>query len=197
MKQDLEILQGKTFSYLVRWETAPIVYKAITGITKAAPCVLTVTGHGVPDGWRVAVISVKGMTEINATNDPPKDSEYEIATVVDANTIELNKVSSANYKAYTSGGYVMYNTPVDLTGFTARMTIKDKVGGTELMALTTGNGRIVIDEANFKITLLVSATDTAAIAWKKGVYDLELESPTGVVTSLMDGKITVSLEVTT
>ena len=32
--QDLTIKQGKTFSKVIRWESAPLVYKAITAITK-------------------------------------------------------------------------------------------------------------------------------------------------------------------
>jgi len=196
IKKDLTILQGRTFSYPLKWEIEPIVYKPITGITQAAPCVVTAVGHGLPDGWRVVVVSVKGMTQINAST-PPKDSEYVVAKVLTVDTIELNTVNAAEYKAYTSGGYVQYNTPQDLTGYVARMSIKDKVGGTELMALDTTNLRILIDNTTKTIKLDIDALDTAAITWKKGVYDLELESPAGVVTALMFGNVTVTNEVTT
>jgi hypothetical protein len=136
------------------------------------------------------------MTQINASN-PPKDSEYVPATVLTAGTIELNTVNAAEYKAYISGGYVQYNTPQDLTSYVARMSIKDKVGGTELMALTTANSRILIDNTTKTITLEIDAVDTAAITWKAGTYDLELESPSGVVTALMYGAVKVTKEVTT
>jgi len=196
IKKDLTILQGKTFEFPLRWEISPVIYKPITAITQAAPCIVTATGHGVPDGWRVAIVSVKGMTQINASN-PPKDSEYVVAKVLTADTIELNTVNAAEYKAYTSGGYVQYNTPQDLTGYVARMSIKDKVGGTELMALDTTNLRILIDNTTKTIKLDIDALDTAAITWKRGIYDLELESPAGVVTALMFGTVTVTNEVTT
>lgn len=195
--KDLTILQGKTFNLPIRWEVEPYVYKEVTGISQTAPAIIECVGHGVPDGWRVAVVSAKGMTQINAANTPPKDSDYVVATAVDADTLELNTVNAAGYKPYTSGGYIQYRTPKDLTGFTARMSIKDKIGGTELMLLDTNNLRIEVDNANKVITLTISATDTAAITWKKGVYDLELESPTGVVTLIMSGKVSVDLEVTT
>jgi len=195
-KNDLTLLQGRTFNHTVKWEIEPVVYKPITGITQSAPCVVTATGHGVPDGWRVAIVSVKGMTQINAST-PPKDSEYVVAKVLTDNTIELNTVNAAEYKAYTSGGYVQYNTPQDLTGYVARMSIKDKVGGTELMALDTTNLRILIDNTTKTIKLDIDALDTAAITWKRGIYDLELESPAGVVTALMFGNVTVTNEVTT
>ena len=194
--QNLTIVQGTTYELPVRWETEPIVYKAITGVTQTAPAVVTCVGHGVPDGWRVTVVSVKGMTQINAKNSPPKDSDYTLATVLTADTLELNTVNAADHKAYTSAGYVQYNTPQDLTGYIARMDIKDKIGGTVLLALTTENGRITVNNTTKTITLAISADDTAAITWKRGVYDLELESSTGVVSSLMFGTVTVTNEVT-
>lgn len=193
----LTIIKGKTFARVLRWEAPPIVYKAITAIQQSAPVRLTVTGHGVPDGWRVAVTCVKGMTQINADNEPPKTKDYHVATVVDANTIEFNDINAACYKPYVSGGYLQYNTPVDLAGFTARMSVKDKVGGTELFRLDTGNGRITINNTAKTIDLTISATDTAALTFKKGVYDLEMVSSGGVVTLLLSGDITVQDEVTT
>ena len=196
-KLDLTILQGKTFSQIVRWETEPIIYKAISGITTAAPAVITCTGHSVPNNWRVAIVSVKGMTQINAENDPPKDSDYHQATVLNANTIELNDVNAAGFKAYTSGGYVQYNTPHDLTGYEARMTIRDKIGGTALDTLTDVNGKLVISTTDHYVKILIDATTTALYTWTSGVYDLEVESPTGEVTQLLYGKVKVTKEVTT
>jgi hypothetical protein len=196
IKKDLTILQGRTYSHPIKWELDSIVYKPITGITQAAPCIVTAVGHGLPDGWRVAVVSVKGMTQINAST-PPKDNEYVVAKVLTSDTVELNTVNASGYKPYVSGGYLQYNAPKDLAGYVARMTIKDKVGGTELMSLTTANSRILLDNTTKTIMLEIDAVDTAAITWKKGVYDLELESSSGVVTALMFGAVTVTNEVTT
>lgn len=195
-QEHLTILQGKTYEKVIQWQTEPIVYKPITGITQSAPAVVACVGHGVPDGWRVAIVSAKGMTQINAKNTPPKDSDYVIAKRLTDDTLELNTVNAADFKAYTSGGYVQYNTPQDLTGYIARMDIKDKIGGTVLLSLTTENLRILIDNTTKTIKLDIDADDTAAITWKRGVYDLELESPSGVVTALMFGTVTVTNEVT-
>jgi hypothetical protein len=86
---------------------------------------------------------------------------------------------------------------VDLTGYVARMQVRSSVTSTDvLLDATTENGKIVISAAEGKFTLTLSATETAAIAWKKGKYDIELASPTGVVTRLVQGSITVSQEVT-
>lgn len=195
--KNLIITQGKTFSQVLRWEAPPIVYKAITGIQKSAPVRITVVGHGVPPGWRVAVTGVKGMTDINVEANAVKDKDYLAATVIDVDTVELNDVNATGFKDYVSGGTLQYNTPVGLAGFTARMTIKTKVGGIEILSLTTVNGRIVIDDTNKKITLSLSATDTAALAPGKGVYELEMVSPSGVVTSILSGAVVISAEVTT
>ena len=82
--KDLTIRRGETFSHVVRWGTVPIIYKAITAISKAAPAVITCTGHGVPPGWPVAVSGVSGMTQINAASAPPRTRDYHAATVVTA-----------------------------------------------------------------------------------------------------------------
>lgn len=194
---NITILQGKTYNQVVRWESAPIVYKPISGITQAAPAQITATAHGVPAGWRVAIVSVKGMLQINAKNTPPRSSDYHAATVVSANSISLNDVNSSDYSPYTSGGYLQYNTPVDMTAFTARMTIKDKIGGTALETMTTANSKIVLDNTAKTITLSLDAVTTAAYTWTKGVYDLEMVSAGGVVTAILTGSVTVSKEVTT
>ncbi len=88
-------------------------------------------------------------------------------------------------------------TPIDITGWTARMHIRSSVSDdVVLMELTTGNGRITLDGPEGKVTLTISATDTTAISWKKGVYDLELEDPGGYVKRLVEGKVSVSMETT-
>lgn len=193
--RNIVINQGKTFGRVLRWEAPPVIYKAISAITNTAPARLTVAGHGVPPLWRVAVVSVKGMKQINAEN-PPRQNEYRQATVIDANTIELNGVNASDYGVYASGGYIQYNTPVSLAGYDARMSIKDKVGGTELLRLDTTNSRIVLDDANKTITIEVAADDTESITWVRGVYDLELVSPSGRVYVLLSGTVIVTREVT-
>lgn len=195
--EDLEIIQGKTFTYAVRWEILPIVYKPITAISQAAPCVVSAAAHGIAEGWRVAVVSTRGMDQLKATKQPPKDSEYHRATVLTSDTVELNDVNASDYNAYVSGGYLQFYTPADLVGFTARMAIKDRVGGTVIHSLTTENSGIAIDTAQHTITLNISAEETAALASAARVYDLELVSADGVVTLLMHGVATIATEVTT
>lgn len=202
-KQNLTILQGKTFKDVIRWETEPIVRKAITGIDIATGCPrLTATAHGLPNGWRVTAFNVAQPKDINAGNNPPLDSDYTPATVVDSNTLELNRISAVDWKPYTSGGFVQWNTPHDLAGYTVRMKIKNRVGGTVLASTEAGDSPLnviamAVDNALKTITRTIDADDTAAFAFKTGVYDVEAVSPTGEVTLLFYGAITVSQEVTT
>lgn len=190
------IEQGKTFAQLLRWETLPIIYKQITNISQSAPVRLTVPGHGVPDGWRCAVTNVKGMTEINATANALKDKDYHQATVVNQDIIEFNDTNATGFKPYLSGGTLQYNTPTNLAGFTARMMIRRKLNDPVLCSLTTENGGISISPDNKRILVTISADDTAAFDWNKGVYDLEMIAPDGTVTALLSGLIHVTKEIT-
>lgn len=194
----MTIKKGKTFSRVLRPTAPPYIYKAITAISKGAPVQITAPAHGLVNGQYVAVVSVKGMKEINGES-PPRDRDYHKATVVDANTVTINDINSSDYSIYTGGGYLQFLTPLDMAGCTARRSIKDKVGGTLLLSLTTANGGIAIDNVAHTITEKITATATAAIGWKKGVTDLELEvTATGVVTEIdAEDVVVVQAEVTT
>lgn len=173
--QDLSLQQGKTQPIVLRCETETIIYKAITAIQQTAPIRLTVTGHGAVQGWRGAVTNVKGMTEINGIANELKSSDYHPITVVDADTVEFNDVNAAGFKAYVSGGYLQYNTPMDLTGYAARLQIRNKKNGaTMLFEMTTENGLVAIDNTLKTVTLYFDAIDFTNLTWKKGYYELEL-----------------------
>lgn len=84
---------------------------------------------------------------------------------------------------------------VNLTGYTARMQIRNRIGGDTIASLTTENGKISLGGSAGTITLTIAAADTAAIT-EGGVYDLELVSGGGIVTRLLEGSVTLSKEVT-
>jgi hypothetical protein len=70
-------------------------------------------------------------------------------------------------------------------------------GSRELLRLTTENGGIILDDDEKSITVLIAAAATAAITFKRGVYDMEMIDGDGFVTAFSEGKITVHNEVTT
>lgn len=87
-------------------------------------------------------------------------------------------------------------TAVNTTGFTARMQLRTAYSASSAtIELTTANGRISLTNAGV-ITLSLTATETAALAAGRYVYDLEMVSSGGVVTRLLEGVVTVSPEVT-
>jgi hypothetical protein len=85
---------------------------------------------------------------------------------------------------------------VNTTNFTARMQLRTSYSAASAsLELTTANGRISLTNAGV-ITLSLTATETAALAAGRYVYDLELVSSGGQVTRLLEGVVTVSPEVT-
>lgn len=90
-----------------------------------------------------------------------------------------------------------FAVPVNLTGCSARMHIRAELEDLiPLLVLTTANGRIALGGVAGTITITLSATETAALAWTTGVYDLEVEFPGGLVVRRLAGAVTVSPEVT-
>ena len=197
---DLTIIKGKTFIRTVRWETEPLIYKAITAITKAAPVAITAVGHGLVDGWRAAVVSAGGMRQINAKNWPLRLTDFHKITKTGNDTLTFNDTSSLDYTTYTSGGSLVYYTPSNLSGYTARMMVRATADAADpaLVSLTSPSGGIVIDNTAKTITITIAATLTAAYTFSEGVYDLELVSgdATPVVTLLLAGNVFVTDEVT-
>lgn len=201
--KDLNLVAGTSFSIVLRWESAPILRKAITGISVAtgAPRI-TISSHGILDGWRVAITGAKGMTELNA-EDPVRlrDSDYYQATVIDANTIELNEVNGADFRPWTSGGIVQWNTPVSLAGFTGVLRVEARHGGTLWASNLVADDpldilELLIDDTLKTITPVFPEVATTALAGKSGVWEVKMISgdATPVHTQLLRGKLSVGKE---
>lgn len=190
VKLNLKVYQGSTFREIIRSESATKGYASISGISKAAPMVVTSTAHGIPVGWRGKITNVIGMKEINSSET------YQYITSADTNTITFNAINSLGYTDYTSGGVFEYNIPTSLAGLTARMQIREKLTSTTTLdELTTENGKIVIDNALKTITILLDATTTTAYTFTSAVYNMELINGTEV-TPFIYGSITLDKEIT-
>jgi hypothetical protein len=87
--------------------------------------------------------------------------------------------------------------PYNITGYTARMHVRSNVASdTTALTLTTENSRIALGGTAGTVTLTIAASDTANLTPGLYVYDLELVSPTNVVTRLVEGNFKVKAEVT-
>ncbi len=78
--------------------------KAISGVTRANPGVVTSNGHGMTNGTGIYITGVNGMTQLNNKN-------YTVAGKT-TNKFQLSGVdtrSSNGYSAYTSGGSIYCN----------------------------------------------------------------------------------------
>ena len=93
---------------------------------------------------------------------------------------------------YSTGG-----TIADLTGFTAKMDVRTNRSATSTVAtFSSAAGTISIDAPNGKITVPLSHAVTGALAPADYVYDLQIISASGAVTTIVAGLFTVVQEVT-
>jgi hypothetical protein len=88
-------------------------------------------------------------------------------------------------------------SPINLTGYTARMQVRKKHTSPDppLLTFTTENGAITLGGAAGTIAVVGLATLTDDVDVKTGVYDLELVNGTEV-TRLIEGAVTITPEVT-
>ena len=106
-------------------------------------------------------------------------------------------------------------TPVDLSGYTAKMQLKDSAGGSSTyLTLSSslggdgtglnlsGSGGLGASKpvSSGSIGIYVGHVSSSALTFSTAVYDLEIISGSGgtaTVTRLLQGKISLSKEVTT
>lgn len=74
---------------------------AITGISKANPCVLVIDGNGYQPGDEIAVDDIVGMTELNGRSFRVSASTVGTVTI---EYLDGTPVDSTNFTTYVSGG---------------------------------------------------------------------------------------------
>jgi hypothetical protein len=87
--------------------------------------------------------------------------------------------------------------PVDITGSTAKMQVRDTKGGSKLaFSLTSPSGGITIDGPNGKLTIKITPTQTNKLFYPKSSYDIMLTDSNLNKTKLLEGFMTLSRSVT-
>lgn len=193
---DITIKQGSTFSLTLKYGQPQFTVKAITGVTKSGQAVVTAATHGLTIDWPVWVVGVNGMDQLNHKSDELRDAcAAYYAYYVDGNSLRLD-VDTTRFGAYTSGGEVLYHPPVDLTGFTARMQIRETIESTTTLVSLTDASGITLGGTAGTIGITISATATALLDFDSAVYDLEVVSAGGIVTPVAYGNVYLNDEVT-
>ena len=191
-KLNYKIYQGSTFQETYRWESETKVYVPISAIAKSAPCVITTTSaHTLPIGWRFKVAG-GGMKELYPTSDT-----YHIATGTTSTSVTVNQINSLAYTAYTSGGVIEYNQPVDLANYSARMQIRETVDSpTVIYEASTANAQITLNNTSKTITITILGNQTQLFSFSTAVYSVELFDSANNVLSFLVGNLTLVPEVT-
>lgn len=192
-KLDLEIKQGETFEKSLNWYGGGKVCKMIENLTPGCPTQITITGHGLPSVSETPVF-VSHVKPNNSRANTKKDTPV-LATYIDANSFYID--ADTVQQTYTPNtGLVTYYAPKNLTGWTARMHIRESVDADTTIVELTTPGDITISTNDAKITITIAATVTAGFDFDEAVYDLELLDATSKVTRLIEGTVTLCKEVT-
>ena len=85
--------------------------------------------------------------------------------------------------------------PIDISGYTAKLQIRDRFGGTLHLTLTNGSG-ITITGASGQVAVAFTHAQTIAFDFKHAYYDLWIISAGSVYTSVAHGKFDVIEAVT-
>ena len=88
-------------------------------------------------------------------------------------------------------------TPIDLTGASAKMQVRDTKGGSKLaFTLTSPAGGITIDGPNGILNIVVTPTQTNKLFYPKSSYDVMVVDSNGNKTKIVEGFMTLSRSVT-
>lgn len=88
-------------------------------------------------------------------------------------------------------------TPINLTGASAKLQVRDTKGGSKLaFTLTSPGSGITIDPLLGKLTVRMTPTQTNKLFYPKSSYDLMITDSNTVKTKLIEGFITLSRSVT-
>jgi hypothetical protein len=86
---------------------------------------------------------------------------------------------------------------VNVTGYTAKMQVRiATTSASVIIEMSTDNGRITVSGIDGMFTVALTSAETTGIPVGNYVYDLEVTSPGGTRTTLLQGGFSVEAEVT-
>jgi hypothetical protein len=88
-------------------------------------------------------------------------------------------------------------TPIDLTGASAKMQVRDTKGGSKLaFTLTSPLGGIIINGPTGTLDIKITPTQTNKLFYPKSSYDIMVVDSNGNKIKLLEGFMTLSRSVT-
>lgn len=79
-------------------------------------------------------------------------------------------------------------TPIDITGYYAKLSVSSNEGS---FTIDSNSSSLVINGIAGSIIITILRTVSANFLWESGLYDLLIQSPTNIVTRVLEGKIKV------
>lgn len=87
--------------------------------------------------------------------------------------------------------------PIDLTGASVKMQVRDTKGGSKLaFTLTSPSGGVTLDPLAGNLTIKMTPTQTNKLFYPKSSYDIMLTDSNLNKTKILEGFITLSRSVT-
>lgn len=180
----LVINPGRVLLQAFRWAESARTYRTVTAVSLSAPCLLTVPGHGLPDAWPFRLEGIKGPDLLNS--DPEDPVSCYRAQVASADTLQL-ELSTLGQKPLVGQAALSYLKPVDLSGYSARFTLKTAARATTNLF----QGPAAVDLANQRITVTLADEITQAFPSGRAWYALDVLDDQGNVYAVDAGEALV------
>lgn len=190
---DLGMAQGSDWAATFNWYGGGKFMAPIEEIDPGYPTRIRVSSHLLPSSSDTPVIisGVKGMEILNS-----KDTGIELCKRIDDDYFEV-PISTVAKDWCLGTGEITYYRPTDIVDFIARCKFRKYWHSrTVISELTTENNGIILDPNDASIQLQRTAAQTALFTFDSCVFDVELESPGGIVTRVAQGTIHLSREST-
>lgn len=162
----LQIARGCHFALALQPSTVTRGYQAVAAVANAAPLRLTVTAHGLPNGWTAK--------PIGTGSSPLLRLGEQIVTVVDADTLEINAVHALDWPAYEGGVQLVYLEPLDLSGYSARFEVRRALTDAEPVLTLQSPTAIAVDEGELRVE--ITSAQTQALDGASYTYRLTVRA---------------------
>lgn len=200
VQQDLEVIQGKTFTASFGWAQGKFVWKTISAVANAAPVSLTVVGHDLRDGWPFWISDLKKPACLNNVRNGCEGSEDDLgdpylAEVIDVDTLSINHINGMRLDSYAAGGVIRYYARADITGYNALMQVRRSERDETVLFEASSEGvapAIVVDEDAASFNLTIPADSFDDVAFTSAIYEIEITAASGERYQLAYGCFTLS-----